>query len=72
MRISKYYGLNIYNSKGRYVGIVNDVILDFQDGDVFGLAVGQERGLENIAVPYSDVLAVGDIVIVKAMEKKKE
>lgn len=52
------------------MGIVNDVILDFQDGDIFGLAVGQERGLENIAVPYSDVLAVGDIVIVKAMEKK--
>ncbi|MCK4247825.1 MAG: PRC-barrel domain-containing protein [Methanomicrobia archaeon] len=72
MRISKYYGLNIYNSKGRYVGIVNDIVLDFQNGEVFGLAVGQERGLENIAVSYNDVLAVGDIVIVKAMEEKKE
>ena len=69
MRISKYYGLNIFNSKGSRVGIVNDIVLDFKSGEVFGLAVGQERGLEKIAVPYKDVLAVGDIVIVKASEK---
>lgn len=68
MRISGYYGLNIYNTKGEYVGIVNDVILDFDSGQVFGLAVGQEVGVQNIAVPYKDVFAVGDIILVKAKE----
>lgn len=69
MRISGYYGLNIYNTKGEYVGIVNDVILDFDTGIiVFGLAVGQEVGVQNIAVPYKDVFAVGDIILVKAKE----
>lgn len=68
MRISGYYGLNIYNTKGEYVGIVNDVILDFDTGQVFGLAVGQEVGVKNIAVPYKDVFAVGDIILVKAKE----
>jgi sporulation protein YlmC with PRC-barrel domain len=71
MRISKYYGLHIYNSKGAHVGIVNDIVLDFKKGEVFGLAIGQERGLEKVAVPYKDVLAVGDIVIVKASEATK-
>lgn len=66
MRISRFYGLAIYNSKAEYVGIVNDVVLDFDNGEVFGLAVGQESGVQNIAVPYKDVVAVGDIIIVKA------
>lgn len=66
MRISKFYGLAIYNSKAEYVGIVNDVVLDFDVGEVFGLAVGQETGVQNIAVPYKDVVAVGDIIIVRA------
>ncbi len=66
MRISRFYGLPIYNSKAEYVGIVNDVVLDFDVGEIFGLAVGQEAGAQNIAVPYKDVLAVGDIIIVKA------
>ncbi|MBU7019093.1 MAG: PRC-barrel domain-containing protein [Theionarchaea archaeon] len=66
MRISKFYGLAIYNSRAEYVGIVNAVVLDFDTGDIFGLAVGQETGVQNIAVPYKDVVAVGDIIIVRA------
>mgnify|MGYP001115724216 CR=1 FL=1 len=66
MRISRFYGLAIYNSRAEYVGIVNDVVLDFDSGEIFGLAVGQEAGVQNIAVPFRDVLAVGDIILVRA------
>jgi sporulation protein YlmC with PRC-barrel domain len=48
------------------VGIVNDVVLDFDRGEIFGLAVGQEAGVQNTAVPFKDVVAVGDIIIVRA------
>ncbi len=72
MRISEYYGRDIYNSKGNHVGIVNDVVLDFKKGEVFGLAIGQEKGVKNIAIPFRDVLAIGDIVIVKAQQRRKE
>ena len=65
MRISKFYGLPIYSSKAEYVGIVNDVVLDFDIGEIFGLALGQESGVQNVAVPFKDVVAVGDIIIVK-------
>lgn len=65
MRISKYYGLKIYNDKAEYVGIVNDVVLEFARGEIFGLAVGQEQGVENVAIPYTDVISVNDIVLVK-------
>ncbi|HNZ87443.1 MAG TPA: PRC-barrel domain-containing protein [Methanofastidiosum sp.] len=70
MRISKLYGLELYNTKGEYIGIVNDIILEVKDGIVFGLAVGQEKGIENTAVSFKDVSAIGDIVIVRA--KKEE
>jgi len=39
------------------VGIVNDVVLDFDSGEIFGLAVGQESGAQNVAVPFKDVMA---------------
>lgn len=48
------------------MGIVNDVVLDFDKGEIFGLAVGQETGVQNIAVPFKDVVAVADIIIVRA------
>ena len=69
MRISKLYGLELYNTKGEYIGIINDIILEVNEALVFGLAVGQENGIDNIAVGFKDVSAIGDIVIVRA---KKE
>ncbi|HPR42237.1 MAG TPA: PRC-barrel domain-containing protein [Candidatus Methanofastidiosa archaeon] len=66
MRISNYYGLKIYNDKAEYVGIVNDIVLEFNKGEIFGLAIGQEVGLDNTAIPYTDVIAVSDIVLVKS------
>ena len=69
MRISKLYGLELYNTKGEYIGIINDIILEVKEGVVFGLAVGQEKGIDNIAAGFKDVSAIGDIVIVRA---KKE
>ena len=70
MRISKFYGLAIYNSKAEYVGIVNDVVLDFDSGEIFGLAVGQESGAQNVAVPFKDVMAVADIIIVRSRSQE--
>lgn len=70
MRISKFYGLAIYNSKAEYVGIVNDVVLDFDSGEIFGLAVGQESGVQNVAVPFKDVMAVADIIIVRSRSQE--
>ena len=54
--------------------IINQLLkvegFEVKDGIVFGLAVGQEKGIENTAVSFKDVSAIGDIVIVRA--KKEE
>ncbi|KXB05689.1 hypothetical protein AKJ50_00190 [candidate division MSBL1 archaeon SCGC-AAA382A13] len=73
MRVSEYYDIPIYSDKGRYVGEVQDVVLDFDEGEVLGLGFGHKEG-KVTTVPYDSVMAIGDIVLVstgKARTRKK-
>lgn len=64
MKVSEYYDLPIYSDKGRYVGEVQDVVLNLDKGEILGLGFGQEEGKVR-TVPYEHVMAIGDIVIVR-------
>ncbi|RLG69008.1 MAG: hypothetical protein DRO11_08315 [Methanobacteriota archaeon] len=73
MHVSELYGLDIYNDEARFVGKVNDVILNLETGKVVRLtteplrAVSKERAksvLKDKSVLFKNVMAVGDIVIV--------
>ncbi len=73
MHVSELYGLDIYNDEARYVGKVNDVILNLESGKIVRLtteplrAVSKERAkavLKDKSVLFKNVMAVGDIVIV--------
>ncbi len=64
MKVSEYYDIPIYSDKGRYVGEVQDVVIDFDEGNVLGLGFGQKEG-KVTTIPYESVMAIGDIVIVK-------
>ncbi|NJE55305.1 PRC-barrel domain-containing protein [Thermococcus sp. 21S9] len=66
MRLSKLYGKQIYNTKGYYVGYVDEVLIDIDQGrgKVLALVLPGEK----VGVPYDRVTAIGDIVLVKAKE----
>ncbi|AEC51642.1 hypothetical protein PNA2_0726 [Pyrococcus sp. NA2] len=68
MQLSKIYGKHIYNTKGKYIGKVDEVIIDIREGEgrILILALPGER----VGVPYEKVTAVGDIILVKAPEEK--
>jgi len=68
-RVGQLVGLKIYTDKAKYVGVVEDVLIDDRVGAVVGLVIGK-RAEKAISVPYSGVLAVGDIIIVQS--KKEE
>ncbi len=70
MKVSEYYDIPIYSDKGRYVGEVQDVVIDFDEGNVLGLGFGQKEG-KVTTVPYDSVMAIGDIVIVKTGKGRK-
>ncbi len=46
MKVSEYYGLDMYSDSGYYVGEVQDVMLDVKKSEVVGLVL--ERGKEGI------------------------
>ncbi len=65
------FGLEVYTDRGKYVGRVDDVLLDVEDKRIKGLAVSnidrEFLGVDTngVIIPYRWVVAVGDIVILK-------
>ncbi|GAB6135531.1 PRC-barrel domain-containing protein [Thermococcus henrietii] len=66
MRLSKLYGKQIYNTKGYYVGYVDEVLIEIDRG--MGKVLALVLPGEKVGVPYDRVTAIGDIVLVKAKE----
>ncbi len=69
--LTSILGLNVYTDRGKYVGKVNDVVLDANEKKITGLAVSnlnpdlfdvQSKG---IIIPYRWVISVGDVVVIK-------
>jgi sporulation protein YlmC with PRC-barrel domain len=75
-RLSELYGMDIYTQKAQYVGKVEDVILNLEQGEIMRLCLRSFRdsGLSNDevrrviqedSVSYDEVVEVGDIVLVQ-------
>ncbi len=73
--LTSLFGLNVYTDNGRYVGNVNDVVIEAADRMVTGLALTKinremfDVNREGVILPYRWVLAIGDVVIVKQVNK---
>ena len=76
--ISTLFGLKVYTDEGRYVGIVEDVIIDVEKRQIQSLALSEynkfliDSKAPGILIPYRLVKAVGDIIIIKDVFKKKK
>ncbi len=73
MNLSELYGMDIYTEDARYLGKVNDVIINIETGKIVRLtteplrAVSKDeakRILKEKSVLYKYVKSVGDIVLV--------
>jgi len=69
VKVSEYYGLPIYSDSGSYIGEVEEVMLDPGERRVAGL-VFDRSGDRDRMVPYDNVMAIGDIIIVSSGEKE--
>lgn len=73
--ISTLFGLRVYTDEGRYVGKVEDVVIDLNGRYVKGLALGDynkvliDSRAPGVIIPYRLVKSVGDIVLVKDVFK---
>ncbi len=73
--LTSLFGLNVYTDRGLYVGNVNDVVIEAADRKVTGLALTKinremfDVNREGVILPYRWVLAIGDVVIVKQVNR---
>ncbi len=73
--ISTLFGLRVYTDEGRYVGKVDDVLIDIDQRLIKGLAVGDfnksiiDSKAPGVIIPYRLVKSVNDIVIIKDIFK---
>jgi len=66
MRLSKIYGKQIYNTRGNYVGYVDEVFIDIGPGE--GKVIALALPGKNLGIPYDRVMAIGDVILVRAKE----
>ena len=71
------YGLDVYTDTGIYVGKVKDVAIDIKERKIAGLAVENVNKdlfsveAKGVIIPHRWVLAIGDIVLIKHVERLK-
>lgn len=69
-KVTKLENLKVYTDKGLYVGAVDDIIMDFEKGSVYGLYIENtnaelvEAGT-SISIPYRLVKTIGHVILLK-------
>jgi sporulation protein YlmC with PRC-barrel domain len=77
MELTSLNGLDVYTTKGKYVGRVDDIVLDPNERKISGIAIGSvnkdlfEVNAKGVVIPYRWITAVGDIVLMRQIESKK-
>ncbi|MCX8205659.1 MAG: PRC-barrel domain-containing protein [Candidatus Micrarchaeota archaeon] len=74
LNIADLYGMDIFTANGKFVGKIQDVIVDLEKGEVIRVAMeplsninSREEArdvLKNKSILYKNVRSVGDVVIV--------
>jgi sporulation protein YlmC with PRC-barrel domain len=74
MKVSDLYGKEIFLDNGKFLGTVQEVIVDLEKGVILRLLLEQlpsstekaKEVLRNKSIMYSNVSSVSDVIIVKA------
>jgi sporulation protein YlmC with PRC-barrel domain len=61
--VSQLLGLRVFSDRAKFVGSVEDVVLEDREGTLVGLVFGRKGG-RALTIPYSSIMAIGDIVLV--------
>lgn len=75
--ITTLLGLKVFTDEGRYVGKIEDVVIDTNAGAISGIVVVEynkaliESNSRGVVIPYRLIRAVGDIVIIRDVFTKR-
>lgn len=73
--ISELIGLQVYTNQGVFLGNVNNLVVDVENGAIDGLFVRETNpllveGSRAVSVPYRWIQSVGDIVVLRYFPKR--
>jgi len=73
--ISELIGLQVYTNQGVFLGNVNNLVVDVENGAIDGLFVQETNPLlveasRAVSVPYRWIQSVGDIVVLRYFPKR--
>ncbi len=73
--VSDMIGLQVYTKTGLFLGTVNNLVMDLEEGKLDGIFVGDTNPLlvedsKSVNVPFRWVSAVGDIVLLRYFPKR--
>ncbi|HLH86393.1 MAG TPA: PRC-barrel domain-containing protein [Thermoplasmataceae archaeon] len=68
--ITELYGKPVYNDKAILIGEVSDVIVDFEENDIYGLYIERPNPklVENsasICIPFRWIKAIDEIILLR-------
>jgi sporulation protein YlmC with PRC-barrel domain len=67
--VSQLLGLRVFSDRAKFVGSVEDVVLEDREGTLVGLVFGRKGG-RALTIPYSSIMAIGDIVLVYSRKEE--
>jgi len=74
--ITSLFGLNVYTNLGTYVGKVDDLVMNVEEGVISGLALSDisrdffDVPTKGVIIPYRWVITSGDIVLIRDVVSK--
>lgn len=69
--INDLLGMRIYSDRAKYIGAVEDIVLEDREGTIVGLVFGRKAG-KALTIPYSNIMSLGDIVLVYSKRETGE
>ena len=64
-KLSELNGMKVYSDHARYIGAIQDAVIDDKEGAIVGL-VFDRKGSKVLSIPYSSLTAIGDIILVQS------
>lgn len=73
--VSELIGLQVYTNNGVFLGNINNLVVDVENGLVEGVFVGETNpllveGSKAVSIPYRWVQSVGDVVLLRYFPKR--
>jgi sporulation protein YlmC with PRC-barrel domain len=70
-KINDLLGLRIYSDRAKYIGTVEDVVIEDREGTIVGLVFGRKAG-KALTIPFSNIMAFGEIILVYSKREAGE